>query len=135
MSIQSQILKDYAQYLDARNIEYRTKNGFSVRFELTNVKVAFIDVREQNRKITLFDYFGTCYTGIRATNRVAKVLKAKFPEYTIWVEKFTAFEIDIEEEFQFTTIEELHQRVCKMAAVVDEGAGIGKEMLGEDFDR
>lgn len=96
---------------------------------------AFIDVRAFKNTIRIFDYFGTCYTGICNTNRVAKVLKKRFPMYTIWVEKFTTFEIDIEEEFEFSTIDDLHAHVCRMAEVVDEGAGIGKEMLGEAFDR
>ncbi len=65
---------------------------------LNNADVAFIDVRAFENTIRIFDYFGTCYTGIRNTNRVAKVLKNRFPMYTIWVEKFTTFEIDIEED-------------------------------------
>ena len=55
--------------------------------------------------------------------------------YTIWVEKYTTFEIDVEEKFSFRSIANLHKHVCKMAAIIDEGAGIGKEMLGEAFDR
>ena len=31
--------------------------------------------------------------------------------------------------------EELHRHVLGVAHVVDVGAGIGKEMLGEDFER
>jgi len=133
--ISNPILAEYALYLEKQKIEYRTNNGFSVRFELKNADVAFIDVRITGKTVTLFDYFGTCYTGIRNTNRVAKVLKETFPTYTIWVEKYTTFEIDIEEKFEFSSIHHLHEHVYRMAAVVDEGAGIGKAMLGEDFDR
>ena len=43
--------------------------------------------------------------------------------------------IDVAQKFDFTTIEDLHERVCRLAGVVDEGAGIGKETLGESFDR
>ena len=133
--IKNPILAEYASYLKSQNIDYRAGQGFSVRFELQNADVAFIDVDINGKTVTLFDYFGTCYTGIRNTNRVAKVLKEKYPTYTIWIEKYTTFEIDVEEKFSFRSIANLHKRVCKMAAVIDEGAGIGKEMLGDAFDR
>ena len=94
--IKNPILAEYASYLESQNIDYRAGQGFSVRFELQNADVAFIDVDINGKTVTLFDYFGTCYTGIRNTNRVAKVLKEKFPTYTIWVEKYTTFEIDVE---------------------------------------
>ena len=133
--IKNPILAEYASYLKSQNIDYRAGQGFSVRFELQNADVAFIKVEINGKTVTLFNYFGTCYTGIRNTNCVAKVLKEKYPTYTIWIEKYTTFEIDVEEKFSFRSIANLHKRVCKMAAVIDEGAGIGKEMLGDAFDR
>ena len=135
MNTAKPILEEYGEFLEKQGIDFRTLNCFSVCLELVNAAVTFIKVRVKGNIVTLFNYFGTCYTGIRATNRVVKVLKGKFPKYTIWVEKFTTFEIDIEEIFQFFTIGHLHERVCRMAAVIDERAGIGKEMLGESFDR
>ena len=38
-------------------------------------------------------------------------------------------------EIEFTTIEALHEAVLSVAEVADVGAGIGYEMLGEDFER
>lgn len=75
------------------------------------------------------------YTGIRAAKKLAKSLQEKFPDYHIWVEKYTSFEIDVAQDFEFTTLEDLHRRVMQLASVVDEGAGIGKEMLGDSFER
>ena len=43
--ISNPILAEYALYLEKQKMEYLTNNGFSVRFELKNADVAFIDVR------------------------------------------------------------------------------------------
>ena len=131
----SEILDRYAAYLDEQGITYHTRNGFSVRFSLSHVDFAYIDVREKNGQITVWDYFGTCYTGVREANLLAKELQTMFPEYHVWVEKYTTYEIDVEDSFRFTTIEGLHEKVCRLAAAVDEGAGIGFERLGDNFDR
>ena len=133
--LEKSIIKAYVAYLEHSGIQYNAGNDFSVRFELSNTDVTFIDVMGNQEKITLFNYFGTCYTGIRAAKRVAKVLQENFTEYKIWVDKYTGFEIDVEDEFPFTTIEDLHYRVCRLAMAVDKGAGVGKEMLGDAFER
>lgn len=133
----NQILKKYADYLDQQNIRYHLADRkISVRFDLTNAEFAFIDVIAMfDGPFEIFDYFGTCYTGKRAANRVAKVLSQKFPDYSVWVEMYTVPEIDVSQNFHFTTIEDMHERVVRFAKTVDEGAGIGKQMLGDDFDR
>ena len=136
MNHNQKIFDEYTAYLKTHGFDYRDSQGFSVRFKLKNADVAFIDVIEtHDGRLEVFDYFGNCYTGIRAANRLAKALQQRFPEYEIWVEKYTSFEIDVAQKFDFTTIEDLHERVCRLAEIVDEGAGIGKETLGESFDR
>ena len=86
-------------------------------------------------KILLTDYCGNCYTGVRKANRVAKAIREKFPQHEISVEHYGAsFEIDVYYEIEYTTIESLHEAVLSVAEVADEGAGIGYEMLGEDFE-
>jgi hypothetical protein len=63
--INNSILAEYASYLESQNIDYRSGQGFSVRFELQNVDVAFMDVAVNGKTVTLSNYFGTCYTGIK----------------------------------------------------------------------
>ena len=125
----------YAAYLDSIGHTYHTKNGFTVRFALANTDCAWIDVRIRGNDVWIWDYFGTCYTGIRAATRLCKELQARYPQYHVWVEKYTSFEIDVEEKFPYTTAEEVHAHLTALAAAVDEGVLLGKLMLGESFER
>ena len=89
----------------------------------------------QEKELRIFDYVGNCDTGVRIAKRVAKELQKRYPDYSIWAEKFTSFEIDIEQEFIFTTVEDLHQRVLQMATVIDDCIPVGQEIAGEAFYR
>ena len=130
------IFDDYAKYLKRNGITYVDHQRFSVRFELKNAGVSFIDVIDTyGGKIEVYDYIGNCDTGIRTVNRLIKKLKDRFTDYKIWSEKYTSFEIDVAQELEFTTIEDLHERVCRLADIVEEGYVIGKEELGESFYR
>lgn len=132
------ILREYAAYLDSMAIPYNNHNDFHVLLPLTNIKESFTKISPSidDSKIIISDYCGNCYTGVRAANRVAKTIRTRFPDVEIFVEHFGAsFELDIYDQHQYTTIENLHQRVLRIAEAVDAGAGIGKEMLGDDFER
>ena len=131
----SDALRSYAGYLDSIGHTCHTRNGFTVRFSLTNTDCAWIDVRIQDGEVRVWDYFGTCYTGIRAANRLCRELSNLYPQYHVWLDKYTGFEIGVEETFLFTTAEEVHRHVSALAAAVDAGIPVGKGMLGDSFER
>ena len=137
-AVTKKVYKEYEAFLDAAGIQYRNNhNGFHVYIDLKNIKRSFTHVcHVRDGKILLTDYCGNCYTGVRKANRVAKAIREKFPNHEISVEHYGAsFEIEVYYEIEFTTIEALHEAVLSVAEVADEGAGIGYEMLGEDFER
>ena len=130
------LFSDYTAYLKENNIPYVDNQGFSVRFDLKNAGVTFIDVIETyDGRLEVFDYIGNCNTGIRAANRLVKIFKEHYLGYNIWTDKYTTFEVDVAQKFDFSTIEGLHERVCRLAEIVDEGFVIGRETLGEAFHR
>ena len=132
----TQLQQKYAALLDQQGIKYSNHQGFYVRIPLKNTKSSFTHVCDiHDGKILLADYRGDCCTGIRAANRLAKAIQKQFPEFDIVVEKYSIFEIVVYKWIQFDSIDALHQEVLSMATVVDEGARLGKEMLGEDFER
>ncbi len=132
-----EIWKEYGEYLKARDIDYLDNQGFIVRIPLRNTDHSFTHVCGiRDGKIIVWDYCGSCYTGVRLAKRVAKAIKEKYPGENIVVEKYGgSFELDIIRDVEYTTIEELHKNVMAVTDIVDEGARIGYEMLGEDFDR
>lgn len=132
------IYRDYERFLTDAGISYQNdQNGFHVYVNLKNIKHSFTHVCQVfNGKVLITDYCGNCYTGIRKANRVAKAVREKFPDHHIQVEHYGAsFELDVYYEIPFTTIEALHEAVLTVAEVADEGARIGYEMLGEEFER
>ena len=133
-----EIREEYASYLKRLGVPYKYDVDLYVLLPLTNTRHSFTHVCSVMRDgiILLTDYCGNCYTGVRAANRVAKAIRLQYPDIEIRVEHYGAsFELDIYDEHQFTTIEDLHQRILLIAQVVDYGARIGKEMLGDDFER
>ena len=134
----AKVYTEYAQYLTRHGIRFNNnQNGFHVYIDLKNIKQSFTHVCQVfHGKILITDYCGNCYTGVRAANRVAKAIREKCPGHDIRVERYGgSFEIEIYHEIEFTTIDELHEHVLGVAAATDEGARIGYEMLGEDFER
>ena len=131
------VFREYAAFLDAQGIKYNDHQGFYVYIDTKNINHSFTHVCQPfNGRILITDYCGNCYTGIRAANRVVKAIQAKFPGIDIRPERYGgSFEIEIYHEIEFKTIEDLHEHVIQVAEVADEGAGIGREMLGESFDR
>ena len=127
------ILDAYAAFLAALDIRFTTNNGFSVRFDMENTDCKWINIScSTSGIITLSSYFGTCYTGIRAVNKVVKDLKARYPQYAIWPEKFTVYEIDVEIRFPFENVEDLHQKAAALASAIDESIPLCTQMLGEE---
>ena len=104
---------------------------------LKNIKKSFTHIcRVFDGKVLLTDYCGNCGTGVRLAKRVAKVIRERCPGYEITVEHYgVSFEIEVYLEVEYTTVEALHEHVIGVAHVADVGAGIGREMLGEDFER
>lgn len=133
----NEIWKAYGKYLDSQGIEYNNRNGFHVRIPLKHTDKSFIHVgRVFDGLLNLADYCGTCYTGIRMAKKVMKAIKERYPEADVYVERFGGtFELDVQHKMKYTTVEELHEQVLKIAEIVDWGAKIGYDMLGEDFER
>ena len=131
------ILDDYAAFLTSLGIQFSRTNGFSVRFTMTNTDCCWIDIRcSKSGLLTLSSYFGTCYAGIRAVNRVVKELQGRYPQYDIWPEKYTVYEIDVEKVIPFETVDALHQKALAMATAIDESIPLCSQMLGEEsFER
>lgn len=104
---------------------------------MKNTDCAWINIRcSKSGLLTLSSYFGTCYAGIRAVNKVVKELQGRYPQYAIWPEKFTVYEIDVEKMIPFETVEALHQEALAMAMAIDESIPLCTQMLGEDaFER
>ena len=136
--LEKKIYTEYSEYLDQTGVSYNNnQNGFHVYIPLQNIKQSFTRIcRASDGRILLTDYCGTCYTGVRLAKRVAKAIREQCPDYDIAVEHYGAsFEIDVYYEVEYESAEELHRHVLGVAHVVDVGAGIGKEMLGKDFER
>ena len=147
----NKIFADYAAYLDELSIPYHNQQDFYVCALLkhllpdgtaitrTRELASFIHVYDNfDGGLALYDYFGSCYTGIRIAKRVMKAIKACYPEcteeagYTFRVEEYTHFELGIYHEFKFTSIEDLHERVMKVAGMIEKGSAIGYDMAGEE---
>ena len=132
------VYSDYSEYLDSAGVRYlNNQNGFHVYIVLKNIKQSFTQICYVHKgEILLTDYCGNCYTGVRRAKQVAKAIGEKFPGYEIRVEQYCAsFEIDVYHRIKYTSVEALHEAVLGVAGVVDEGARIGRETLGEDFER
>ena len=137
-ALTKKIYKEYSEYLDKAGVPYRNdQNGFYVYIPLQNIKQSFTHVcRAFEGKVLLTDYCGNCYTGVRLAKRAAKAIREQCPGYEITVEHYGAsFEIEVYHEVEYTTVVALHEHVLGVAHIADTGAGIGKEMLGENFER
>ena len=137
-ALTKEIYREYEKYLTDAGIHYiNNQNGFHVYINLKNIKQSFTHVCQVfDGKVLITDYCGNCYTGIRKANSVAKAIREKFPGHDIQVEHYGgSFELEIYYEIEYTTIDALHEAVLSVAAVADEGARIGYDMLGEDFER
>lgn len=138
MKNSEKIIAEYVKYLDEHSTEYDNRQGLYVKIGLKNSDHTFIHLVPplgREREFCLFDYVGNCDTGVRIAKRVARELQKSHPDYTIWAEKFTSFEIDIEHAFEFTTVGDLHQRVLRMASVIDDCIPIGRAIAGDAFYR
>ena len=63
-------------------------------------------------------------------------IRVQCPGYEIIVENYGAsFGIEVYHEMKYTTAEALPEHVLGVAHVADSEAGIGKEMLGDSFER
>ena len=137
-ALTKKIQKEYKEFLDAQGIKYNDTQGLYVYMDTKNIDHSFTHVCSVfDGNILITDYCGNCYTGIRAANRVAKAIQAKFPECDIRPERYGgSFELEVYKEIEFKSIEDLHEHVCRVAEAADEGAKIGYEMLGKDsFER
>lgn len=123
------ILDAYAAFLTSLSISFFTTNGFSVKIRETMIEVAV----SRSGMITLSAYIGLI-TDLAAAEQLCANLTAAWEGYKIWPEKYSGYyEIEIERIFPFTDIASLHEKVVAMAATVEEGYQIGKDMLGKEF--
>lgn len=133
-----EIQNEYNAYLDRLGMPNINKQGFYVRVPLKNTAHSFVHLCDlmHNGRILLTDSCGSCYDGRNAAGEIANKIRGLFPDMEIWIDDQRSSEkIYINYEFLYTTIEDLHEHVLRVAEAVDYGAGIGKEMLGDDFER
>ena len=82
----NKIFSDYAAYLDERSIPYHNRHGFYVCAPLKHLLPdgtpvtrarelsSFTHVYDNfDGGLSLYDYFGSCYTGVRIAKRVMKI--------------------------------------------------------------
>ena len=126
------ILDVYAALLTSLGIPFYTNNGFTV--ELGNVMIS-VSVSRCGT-VMLSSYIGLVNFA-RPAKKLCAILSARYPGYHIWPEKMNAgyFEIEVEQEFSYTTVQELHEKVVAMAEMLEESYGVGKEIVGEEFHR
>ena len=133
-----QVIEEYIQLLESQNIEYYNRQGLYILIPLKNTDHTFTQLIPPvtgKSYYCLSDYAGNFYTGVRIARRAAKTMQMKYPEFKIWEDKYTSFEIDIEQRFRFTSVKNIHKRVLRMAEVIDDCIQIGKDIAGDAFCR
>ena len=129
-------LEEYIEYLKDEGVTFSERFGLTVSLYLKSIDYTDVYVYEHfEGKLEIFDYVGRCYTTKPPAVRLAKVLSKKFPEYDFRVEPYASYEIDVHQVFDFTTIDDLHLRVCRLAKTIDECISIARETLGDRFSR
>ena len=131
-----EIKKEYSSFLKAQEIDYSDHQGFYVKLPLKNTDHSFTHVCDIRKgEILLADYCGNCISDLDTAVDVADAIREKCPDARIDVERYSSYQLTLYNEIKYQSIEELHKHVLRMAEVVDIGAGIGKEMLGDGFER
>ncbi len=134
----NQVIAEYIKLLESQEIEYRYRDELYIMIPLKNADHTFTQLIPPvtgKSYYTLSDYAGNFYTGVRLAKRGAKTMQMKYPEFQIWEDKYTSFEIDIEQRFRFTSVKNIHKRVLRMAEVIDDCIQIGKDIAGDAFCR
>ena len=134
---ESAILKSYAEYLKPLGVQYYDRQGFSVRYERPSIGLGHIGIIDGWRtnepgSLYIYDYVGLIDGGKRRQQKTLRELNARFnPDYEFY-EEWPEFGMG--QAFSFTTLDELHQRVEKLADSLDEAFKFTKEMI-EDLHR
>ena len=131
-----EIKKAYGAFLQKQGIHYSDHQGFYVRIPLENTDTSFTHVCDIRKgKILLGDYCGNCISDLDTAVDVADAIREKCPDARIDVERYSSYQLTLYHEIKYQSIEDLHKHVLRMAEIVDIGAGIAKEMLGDGFER
>ena len=131
-----QIKKEYGAFLKKEGIHYSDHQGFYVRIPLKNTDTSFTHVCDiWKGKMLLADYCGNCISDLDTAVEVADAIMKKCPDARIDVERYSSYQLTLYNEIKFVSIEDLHKHVFRMAEIVDISVAIGKEMLGNSFER
>lgn len=133
------ILADYMSYLQNLKIECHNHQRFTVWMPEAD--------KRDNRLIEVDKGWDgglsvRCYVGralsdkVRPVNSLEKAIEEKFPEYRVYTETYHHYshEIELIDNFAYTTIEELHQHVVRMNEAAKQVCGMGSEMFGKNFE-
>lgn len=132
---EKEILAAYAAYLDERHVGYSDHQGFTIRIPQKNIE-SFTGLSiDKDGSCFIDDYLGYLLSDDDDDAEIfCDELREEFPGYFFMSDQYDhRYEIDVDERFPFTTIEDLHDHVVRMAKVVDEGWQIGKEEYGGGF--
>ena len=132
-----QIKTAYGKLLKEQGIKYYGGKDFTVCIPLRSIEKSYTRVSDcMDGKMLLTDYCASCIGSFRTAEKVARAIQAGHPGYRVDAEHYSSgYEIAVYKYIPFTTIENLHQEVLNMAAVVDDGCRIAREILGPLFDR
>ena len=130
------ILKSYGEYLKLLGVTYSDRQGFSVRYERPAIGFGYIDIIDGWRtnapgSLYIHDYVGIIDGGRRRQKKIIRELNARFPDYEFY-EEWPEF--GMAQAFDFSTLDDLHQRVEMLADNIDEAYRFVKEMI-EDLHR
>ena len=126
------ILDAYAALLASLGAAYTVlSDELLVNLSSVHVSVA----ASRSGIVTLSSYVGLVDYGVRNATRLCGELRSRFgTEYNIYPEKYSGYyEIEIERSFPYTDPQGIHEAVLAMAALLEEGYEIGKEMLGKEI--
>lgn len=128
--------KSFAEYLTSRALPFYDRQGFSVRYERPAIGWGMIDIIDGWRthepgSLYIHDYVGLIDGGKRRQQKVLRKLREHYPDYDFY-EEWPEFGMG--QAFDFTTLDELHQRVEGLADKLDEAYKLVKEMI-EDLHR
>lgn len=126
------VLDSYAALLTSLSIRYYNSDDFFVKLGDAMISVSI----SASNLVRLSDYVGLANCGIQKANRLCKELSRRFPGYRFYPDKYSGYyEIEMEANFPYTTIDALHESVVSMAKALEEGIIFGRETLGEGFAR
>lgn len=133
------ILADYMSYLQNLKIECHNHQGFTVwmpKDDKPDYRLVEVG-KSWDGGLSVRCYVGRALSDkVRPVNSLAKAIEKKFPEYRVYTETYHHYshEIELIDNFAYTTIEELHQHVVRMNEAAKQVCGMGNEVFGKNFE-